>query len=82
MDVTVKTHAGNVTAKQDSFIQSLVNQASGLGYLFRGAICGSYGSRTEASLMIEMLLYLIRRPNRKMTSLSLIPPASSGRSGA
>ncbi len=65
MDVTVKTYAGNVTAKQDSFIQSLVNQASGLGYLFCGAICGSCGSRTEASLMIEMLLYLIRWPNRK-----------------
>ena len=65
MDVTVKTHAGNVTAKQDSFIQSLVNQASGLGYLFRGARCGNSGFRTEASLMIEMLLYLIRRSNRK-----------------
>ena len=65
MDVTVKAYAGNVTPKQDSFIQSLVNQASGLGYLFRGAVCGSCGSRTEASLMIEMLLYLTRRPNRK-----------------
>lgn len=68
-DITVKIYSGSVTPKQDGFIQSLVNQAAGHGYLFRGAICGSCRSRTEASLMIEALLYLTKRPDRKEGAL-------------
>lgn len=63
--ITVTAYSGSVTPRQEGFLQSLVNQASGHGYLFRGRLCGRCHTKTEASLMIETLLSLNRRPGRK-----------------
>lgn len=63
--VTVKVYPGNATPRQNGFLRSLINQASGNGYLFRGELCGSCRTKAEASLLIEMLLSLNRRPGQK-----------------